>query len=191
MQSAPTDTFARDNLPPRELWPDLINLDKLGYPERLNAAVELLDRQVEAGRGDHPAVIGSSATWSYRELAERVNRIANVLVGELGFEPGNRVLIRSANNPMMVAVYFAVLKAGGVVVATMPLLRPRELSYIIEKAPRAVRLLRCAPEGRSRQGGSGHGGSAKDDLFFYRRAGRPGGENGGGFVQLRRCRHRR
>ncbi len=128
------DSFARDNLPPPELWPDFINLEKLGYPERLNAAAELVDGQVARGRGGHPAVVGPTDSWTYAELAERVNRVANVLLGETNFQPGNRVLIRSANKPMMVAIYFAVLKAGGIVVATMPLLRPRELRYIIAKA---------------------------------------------------------
>lgn len=128
------DTFARDNLPPAEMLPDFINLDKLAYPDRLNAAVELVDGNVQRGRGDHPALVSPDAEWSYSELAEKINRIANLLVSEYGFQSGNRVLIRSPNSPMMTAIYFAVLKAGGVVVATMPLLRAKELDYILNKA---------------------------------------------------------
>ena len=96
--------------------------------------MELLDRNVANGRGEHPAIITPAETLTYRQLAERVNRIANVLVHRLGFVPGNRVLLRSANNAWMVAAHFAVLKAGGVVVASMPLLRAKELGQMLRKA---------------------------------------------------------
>jgi 2-aminobenzoate-CoA ligase len=129
------DTYARDNLPPPELWPDLIfTRPELQYPERLNCVTELLDRWVAAGHGDAPCLLSPQESLTYGELQARVNRICNVLVGKLGMIPGNRVLLRSANNPMMVACYLAVIKAGGIVVATMPLLRARELVYPIEKA---------------------------------------------------------
>ncbi|MHC5652790.1 benzoate-CoA ligase family protein [Stappia sp. ICDLI1TA098] len=133
-RSAHVDTFAADNLPPRDQWPDLINLDRLGYPERMNCAVELIDRNVEEGRGDKLALIGPNERWTYAELAEKVNRMANVLVEKFALAPGNRVLLRFPNTPTMVAVYFAVLKAGGIVVATMPLLRAKELSVIVDKS---------------------------------------------------------
>ncbi|WP_067341382.1 benzoate-CoA ligase family protein [Stappia indica] len=133
-RSAHTDTFAADNLPPRELWPDFINLEKLGYPERMNCAVELIDKNVAEGRGDKLALVSPTERWTYGELAEKVNRIANVLVADFGLQPGNRVLLRFPNTPMMTAVYFAILKAGGVVVATMPLLRAKELAVIVDKA---------------------------------------------------------
>ena len=135
------NTFVRDNLPPEEAWPDFINLDKLGYPDRLNVAAELVDEAVKKGWGECPCIRSDEVTWTYRDLQERVDRIANVLVSELGLVPGERVLLRAANNPMMVACYFAVLKAGGVVVATMPLLRAKELSYMVKKAK--VRLALC------------------------------------------------
>ena len=139
--TAHKDTFVRDNLPPEETWPDFINLDKLDYPERLNVAVELVDKAMERGWGERPCIQSDEVSWSYRDLHEKVNRTANVLVHELGLIPGERVLLRSANNPMMVACYFAVLKAGGVVVATMPLLRAKELGYMVEKAK--IRLALC------------------------------------------------
>jgi 2-aminobenzoate-CoA ligase len=133
--TAHVDTFARDNLPPREQWPDfLFTRPELQYPERLNCVTHFLDRWVEEGGGEAPCLVSPAESCSYAELQERVNRIANVLVGEFGLVPGNRVLLRSANNPMMVAAYLAVLKAGGVVVATMPLLRAREIAYPLEKA---------------------------------------------------------
>jgi 2-aminobenzoate-CoA ligase len=133
--SAHRDSFARDNLPPREQWPVfLLDRPEFRYPARLNCAAELLDRNVERGRGDHPALVTPAETLTYRELAERVNRIANVLTTQLDCVPGNRVLLRSANNAWMVAAYFAVLKAGGVVVATMPLLRAKELGQMLRKA---------------------------------------------------------
>jgi 2-aminobenzoate-CoA ligase len=131
--SAHVDTFARDNLPPPEAWPQLVNLDALGYPARLNVATELVDRHVAEGRGGRLAVVGEGVEWTFAELAATVNRIANVLVGR-GLVPGNRVLLRAANSPMMAAIYFAVLKAGGIVVATMPLLRAKELAVMLDKA---------------------------------------------------------
>lgn len=133
-RSAHTDTFAADNLPPRELWPDFVNLEQLGYPERMNCAVELIDRNVAQGRGEKLALVSPTERWTYAELAEQVNRIANVLVADFGLQPGNRVLLRFPNTPMMTAVYFAVLKAGGIVVATMPLLRAKELAVIVDKS---------------------------------------------------------
>ena len=139
--TAHKDTFVRDNLPPEEAWPEFINLDKLDYPERLNVAVELVDKAMERGWGERPCIRSDEVSWSYKDLQEQVNRIANVLVHELGLVPGERVLLRSANNPIMVACYFAVLKAGGVVVATMPLLRAKELGYMVEKAN--IRLALC------------------------------------------------
>ncbi len=139
--SAHIDTFARDSLPPQALQPGFIfTLPELRYPDRLNAAVELLDHAIEHGGGDRICIITPSETLTYAQLSERVNRIANVLVNDLGLVPGNRVLLRSANNAMMVASYFGVLKAGGVVVATMPLLRAKEISYAITKAKIAFAL---------------------------------------------------
>ena len=139
--SAHVDSFARDNLPPRQEWPDfLCDLPGLNYPERLNATVELLDRKVEAGHGERPCLMSATESLTYRQLAERVNRIANVLSRDLGMVPGNRVLLRAPNSPMMVAAYLAVIKAGGVAVGTMPLLRARELAYPITKAKIALAL---------------------------------------------------
>ena len=137
--SAPSghlDSFARDHLPPRALWPDidLTGVPELAYPPRLNCAVELLDRMADAGHTDRPAILWDGGRWTYRELAEHSNRIAGVLRDELGLVPGNRVLLRGPNSPMMAACWFGVLKAGGIVVATMPLLRARELATVAEKA---------------------------------------------------------
>ncbi|GLR85385.1 benzoate-CoA ligase family protein [Bradyrhizobium iriomotense] len=133
--TAHADTFALQHLPPRDLWPEFIfTRPELQYPPRLNCVSYFLDRWVEEGHGDAPCAIGPSVSYSYRELQQLVNRIANVLVGKLGLVTGGRVLLRSANNPMMVATYLAVIKAGGIVVATMPLLRAKELLYPIQKA---------------------------------------------------------
>jgi 2-aminobenzoate-CoA ligase len=134
-RSAHVDTFARDNLPPPETQPPFsFALPELQYPERLNCAVEFVDRHVAAGHGAAPCLISPAETWSYATLAERVNRIANVLTRDLGLVPGNRVLLRAANTPMLVAAVFAVIKAGGIVVCTMPMLRAKELSYPLAKA---------------------------------------------------------
>jgi 2-aminobenzoate-CoA ligase len=137
------DTFCREALPPREMWSDLIfsGLPELSYPPRLNCAVELLDKAVEAGYGERTVFHFHGGTWTYRQLLETANRIAHVLRDDLGLIPGNRVLLRGPNNPMMAACWFAVLKAGGVVVCTMPLLRVRELTFIADKAQ--IRLALC------------------------------------------------
>jgi 2-aminobenzoate-CoA ligase len=140
--SAHHDTFARDNLPPRADWPEfLFGLPELDYPNRMNCVVELLDRWIASGHGDRPCLISPAESVTYSQLAERVNRIANALVRDLGLLPGHRVLLRGPNSPMMVAAYLAVIKAGGVVVATMPLLRAKEIAYPIGKAK--IRLALC------------------------------------------------
>jgi 2-aminobenzoate-CoA ligase len=133
--SAHVDTFAADHLPPVDEQPEFIfELPELQFPDRLNCAAELLDKHVAAGRGDRICVRAPGGlVWTYADIQARANRIANVLVGELGLVPGNRVLLRAANKPMLVACWFAVMKAGGIAVATMPLLRAKELGQIIEK----------------------------------------------------------
>jgi 2-aminobenzoate-CoA ligase len=139
--SAHVDTFARDNLPPRAQWPDfLFTLSELNYPDRINCVVELLDRWVERGHGASPCLISPAQSLTYSQLAEQVNRIANVLARELGVVPGNRVLLRGPNSVTMVAAYLAVIKAGGVAVATMPLLRAKEIAYPVVKAKIALAL---------------------------------------------------
>jgi 2-aminobenzoate-CoA ligase len=139
--SGHVDDFTRRNLPPSELWPELL-LDRaeFQYPEYLNAAVELTDRNVERGFGDHIALIGNGRQRTYKELADWSNRLAHALVENYGVKPGNRVLIRSGNNPALVAAWLAATKAGAVVVNTMPLLRAGELSKIIDKAEIALAL---------------------------------------------------
>lgn len=132
-QSAHTDTFARDNLPDPGQWPDLL-LDHFDYPEILNVGVELTDAMVARGFGDNTALIGNGRRRTYKELADWTNRLAHVLVDDLGVKPGNRVLIRSANNPAMVACWLAASKVGAVVVNTMPMLRAGELTTIVEMA---------------------------------------------------------
>lgn len=135
MPSAHTDTFARDHLPPRDLWPDLLLPpgSVFDYPARLNCAVELLDRLVEAGHGERVLFHTDEGTQTYAEFLGEVNRIAHVL-RDMGVVPGNRVLLRGPNTPRLAACWFAVLKAGGICVTTMPLLRPAELVETIEKA---------------------------------------------------------
>ena len=139
-RTAHLDTFARDNLPPQDQWPELVfDLPELQFPERMNCAWDLLDRWVDEGQGGRTAVIGGDGRggeirWTYAELQAQANRIANVLVNELGVVPGHRVLLRGANTPQMAACWFAVMKVGAIAVATMPLLRAKELGQVIEKA---------------------------------------------------------
>jgi 2-aminobenzoate-CoA ligase len=134
--SAHVDTFARDNLPPRESWPEFIfELPELDYPERLNCATALLDEHVARGRGARTAIRGPGGLhWTYADLDAIASRIARVLVEDCGLVPGNRVLLRAPNNPMHAACWFAVIKAGGIAVGSMPLLRAKELTEIVNRA---------------------------------------------------------
>jgi len=141
IRSGHVDSFARDNLPPQKEWPDFrFTLPELQYPERLNCVSAFVDRWVAGGEGERVAIVSPSETWTYAQLAERINRIANVLTRDLALVPGNRVLLRAPNSAMAIAVYLAVIKAGGVMVATMPLLRAKELSYVVTKAQIALAL---------------------------------------------------
>lgn len=141
--SSYTDTFARDHLPPQDAWPELVfELPELKYPDRINAAVELLDRMLDRGFGDKRALVGSSETLTYRELQQRVNQIAHFLREDLQLPTGSRVLLRGANSPMLAACFLAVLKAGLIAVPTMPLLRAKELATIMRKAE--VNAVLCA-----------------------------------------------
>jgi 2-aminobenzoate-CoA ligase len=141
IRSGHVDTFARDNLPPQDQWPALkFTLPELQYPDRLNCVTELIDKWIAAD-GDRVAIVSPGETLTFAQLAERINRIANVLTCDLGMVPGNRVLLRAPNSPMAIVCYLAVIKAGGVTVATMPLLRAKELSYAVTKAK--IKLALC------------------------------------------------
>ena len=170
------DTFARDNLPPLEEWPEIL-LDGYEYPEYLNAAVELTDRMVEQGFGDNVALIGNGRRRTYKELTDWTNRMAHALTEHYGVKPGNRVLIRSANNPAMVACWLAATKAGAVVVNTMPMLRAGELAQIVDKAKVTIalcdtrlmdELVTCAKESRFLQQVIGFDGTANHDAELDR-----------------------
>jgi 2-aminobenzoate-CoA ligase len=178
--SAHVDTFARDNLPPAAQWPDLL-LDRpeFQYPEYLNAAVELTDRLVEKGFGDRTALIGNGRRRTYKELTDWSNRLAHALVEDFGVKPGNRVLLRSGNNPAMVAAWLAVTKAGAVAVNTMPLLRAGELAKIVDKAQVSLalcdsriadELVACAKESRFLKKVINFDGTANHDAELDRMA---------------------
>ena len=176
--SAHVDTFTRDNLPAEADWPEL-RLQGFDYPERLNAAVELTDRMVDQGHGDRTALIGHGRRRTYKELADWTNRIAHALVDDFGVLPGNRVLIRSANSPAMVACWLAATKAGAVVVNTMPMLRAGELGKIVDKAEIALALcdtrlmdemVACAKDSRFLRQVVGFDGTANHDAELDRAA---------------------
>jgi len=131
--SAHADTFCRDNLPPADQWPDLdFSLAGLRYPARLNAADELLSPVLQAGGGSRRCLLSPEETWTYAQVAGRACQIARVLTEDLGLTPGNRVLLRGPNSPWLAVCWLAVLRAGGVAVTTMPMLRAAELKGICE-----------------------------------------------------------
>ncbi|WP_293750132.1 AMP-binding protein [Limnohabitans sp. Rim8] len=143
LPSSHTDTFSRDRLPPKDQLPVFMaDLPELNYPDQINCAVELVDRHVQGGRGDRIALHGVSDfnagggdfSWTYAQLQDKSKRIAQVLTQDMGLVPGNRILLRGGNSPMMAACLLGALKAGLVAVPTMPLLRAGELAQIIDKA---------------------------------------------------------
>ena len=174
--SAHIDTFSRDNLPPAAQLPEF-NLSGFDYPERLNVAVELTDRMVQKGFGDNTALIGNGRQRTYKELTDWTNRLARALVENYGVRPGNRVLVRAANNPAMVACWLAATKAGAVVVNTMPMLRAGELAQIVDKAKIALalcdtrlmdELVACAKDSRFLEQVVGFDGTANHDAELDR-----------------------
>ena len=174
--TAHVDTFTRDHLPPPDQWPEFL-LDGFEYPEHLNAAVELTDRMVDQGFGDHVALIGNGRRRTYKELTDWTNRLAHALSEDYGVQPGNRVLIRSANNPAMVACWLAATKAGAVVVNTMPMLRAGELAKIVDKAEISFalcdtrlmdELVACAKDSSFLQKVVGFDGTANHDAELDR-----------------------
>ena len=174
--TAHTDHFTRDNLPPAEDWPEFL-MDNFQYPEWLNAAVELTDGMVNKGFGDNTALIGNGRRRTYKELTDWTNRIAHALIEHYGVEPGNRILIRSANNPAMVACWLAATKVGAVVVNTMPMLRAGELAQIVDKAEVSLALcdtrimedmVACAKESRFLKRVVGFDGTANHDAELDR-----------------------
>ncbi len=129
--SAHTDTFCRANLPPEDQWPELrFDLPELRYPERINCAEVLLDGAVARHGPDRPCLRTVTETWTYGDLLRRANQAARVLTEDFGLRPGNRVLLRGPNNPWLIAAWFGVLKAGGVAVTIMHLLRAREITAL-------------------------------------------------------------
>ncbi len=174
--SGHTDTFTRDNLPPQDQWPEFL-LGDFEYPEQINVGVELTDRMVEQGFGDNTALIGNGRLRTYKELSDWTNRIAHALVDDYKIKPGNRILIRSANNPAMVACWLAATKAGAVVVNTMPMLRAGELSAIVDKANVSLalcdtrlmdELVACAKTSPSLEHVIGFDGTANHDAELDR-----------------------
>ena len=172
------DSFTRDRLPAAADWPEFL-LEGFDYPEWLNVGTELTDRMVERGFGDHTALIGNGRSRTYKELTDWSNRIAHALVADFGVRPGNRVLIRSANNPAMVACWLGATKAGAVVVNTMPMLRAGELSAIVDKAEVALalcdtrlmeELVACAKHSRFLKTVVGFDGTANHDAELDRAA---------------------
>ena len=176
--SGHVDTFSRDNLPPPDQWPDLPQ-QGFDYPDYLNCAVELTDRLVEKGYGDRTALIGNGRRRTYKELSDWTNRLARALVENYGVKPGNRILIRSPNNPAMVACWLAATKAGAVVVNTMPMLRAGELAKIVDKAKIALalcdtrikdELVACAKDSHFLKQVVGFDGTANHDAELDRAA---------------------
>lgn len=136
--SAHIDTFAHDRLPDQALWPELLSGPDTTYPQRLNCAVALVDDRVAQGDGERTALRwrdgGQLHAITYAGLQTLINRIAHVLVQDMGLVPGNRILLRGPNNLMMAASWLAAVKAGLVTVPTMPLLRAKELKQVIDRA---------------------------------------------------------
>jgi 2-aminobenzoate-CoA ligase len=194
MELSPTghlDTFARDNLPPDDQWPALeFTIDDVVYPDRLNAATALIDEPTARLGPDRLALTTPEGQrWTYGQLLERANQVARVLVEDHGLVPGNRVLLRAPNNPWLVAAWLGTLKAGGVVVTTMPLLREAEVDKLIELTKPTVAITDhrfiddiVAPALAHGVSLIAYGGDGDEDLTA---------DHGDETDDLRQCRHRR
>ncbi|MEQ8335605.1 AMP-binding protein [Nisaea sp.] len=176
--SGHVDSFTRDNLPPQAMQPDFL-LEDFPYPEFLNVGKALTDDMVAKGFGDNVALIGNGRQRTYKELTDWTNRLAHALVEDYGVQPGNRVLIRAANNPALVACWIAATKAGAVVVNTMPMLRAGELSAIVDKAEISLalcdtrlmdELVACGKQSRFLKAVIGFDGTANHDAELDRAA---------------------
>jgi 2-aminobenzoate-CoA ligase len=178
--TAHLDTFVRDRLPPSEAQPEFrFDLPELRYPEQLNAAAELLDRAVAEGDGDRPAVINAHGRCTYLDLKHMSDRIARLLVEQEGLVPGNRVLLRGPNSATMFAAWAGVLKAGGIVVATMPMLRPAEIATILDRAQISHAIVDSRYIGDFRQGAE-QAGTVRSLLRYD-------GDHGRGELETRLC----
>jgi 2-aminobenzoate-CoA ligase len=135
-----SDHFIQKNSPDEKDLPDLINLDKFNLPERINCVTELLDNAITEGYGDKIAVITANQSYTYQELLDKSNQVANYLMNDLGVIPGNRVLLHSPNNFMMAASWLGIVKAGAVTVAILPTLEPERIVKVIHKAEIKVAL---------------------------------------------------
>ena len=174
--TAHLDTFARDNLPPPEQWPEFLHgRVRLSRVSQCGGRIDRSHGQ--RGFGDRTALIGHGRRRTYKELADWSNRLARALIEDYGIKPGNRVLIRSANNPAMIACWLAATKAGAVVVNTMPMLRAGELTKIVDKAEIKLalcdtrildELVACAKESRFLTGVVGFDGTANHDAELDR-----------------------
>ncbi len=168
--SAHADTFCRDHLPPAGQWPTLrFDLPELQYPEKVNCATALLDEVIAVHGPDRPCLLTDEDSWTYGELLTRSNQVAHVLTEDFGLVPGQRVLLRGPNNPWLVASWFGVVKAGGVVVTTMPMLRSLELGPLAQLTQPAVAICDHRFTGELAEGAPGlplvpYGGTGNDDL---------------------------
>ena len=168
VQTAYDDTFAADRLPPKHLLPDFdfsATPELSAYPDNMNVATELLDNAINQGFKNNNVVHLGDVSWTYSELLDRANRIAEVLTEDCGLITGNRVLLRAPNTPMLLATWFGVLKAGGICVTTMPMLRAREIQVSIDRANVSIALcdLDLAEE---MEGALGLTSSIKHTLYF-------------------------
>lgn len=159
--SAQVDRYIHDRLPPAEQWPELVLPPEYATPGRLNCVASLLDRHLASGGGSRLAVASNDQAWTYDQLHDRVCRIANVLTRDCGVVPGNRVLLRGPNSPILVALWLAVQKCGAVAVTTMSLLRAAELATIVEMSRPTLALSDSAIAGDLRAAVERQGGGCR------------------------------
>src|SRR5579862_7469940 len=180
--SAHVDTFCRDRLPPDDQWPEFrYDLPELSYPERMSCAAELLEATAARLGADRPCLRSPTQTWTYGETVRLTNQLAQVLTEDFGLQPGNRVLLRGPNSPWLAAAWLAVIKAGGVAVTTMALLRAREIATITGLTAPSVAICDYRIADELAAGAPGlatvlYGGDGPDD---------PGGPGGPGGLAVR------
>ena len=171
-ETAQPDTFVQDRIPAPGQMPTLqFDLPELRFPDQVNLVEALFSKAVAAGQADRPFLRSSRATVTYAQAHERVNRIANLLMQDHGLVPGNRVLLRGGNSVGLALSWLAVVKAGLIAVATMPLLRAKELGDILDKAKPALAV--CDATLRDELNAALHLHAAKLPMLVYNAAGDP------------------
>lgn len=118
----------------------MVNVPQIVVSEQFNAASAFLDRHLQEGRGDRPAIHAQGQTYSYAQIAELANRVGNGL-RDLGVEIEQRVALLLLDSPEFAAAFFGGMKIGAVPVPINTALRPNDYIYMLNDSRAKVLLI--------------------------------------------------